>query len=336
MNFLSVGDLALTFQNRRHVVQFKSDLARLSQELATGQKSDLSTVSGGDFMPITTLERALKANGAHGTSISEATMFAATMQASLEFIQTGSAELGPALLMAGNSEHPMMITTATADAITKFDSVVSALNTQVAGRYAFSGMATDSPALAPAADILAALQVAISGQVTATGIEAAVDAWFDTPGGGFETVGYTGSSTPLADFRLSDSDSGGLKITGADPEIREVLKGYALAALVGQGALNANVTERAALTRRAGEKVLSADSVLAVLRAEVGTAQAHFEQAATRNAAEKSALEIARSDLTAIDPYRAATEMEATRAQLETLYSLTVRMSRLSLAEFMR
>lgn len=336
MNFLSVGDLALTFQNRRHVAQIKSDLARLSEEIASGQKSDLSTLSGGDFLPIASLERSLKANLAYSTAIAEAAMFTSAMQASLEMVQSSSADLGPALLMAGNSEHPTMIRTATADAISKFGAAVSAFNTQVADRYAFSGAATDRPALATADDMLANLQTAIAGQTTAAGVDAALDAWFDTPSGGFETVGYTGSTAQISDFQLSDTDSSRLRITAADPEIREVLKGFALAALAGQGALNGNTVEQAALARRAGERLLSADSALAVLRAQVGTAQAHIEQAEVRNSSEKSALEIARSELTAIDPYRAATQLEATRAQLETLYSLTVRMSRLSLAEFMR
>ncbi len=336
MSYVSVGDLALTFQNRRHNVQIKSDLARLSQELASGQKADISTISGGDFAPIVGLERSLRANAAYAMSTAEASVFASRMQASLEMVGANSTELGPALIMASNSENSMLIQTTTADAKVKFEAVISAFNTQVAGRYAFSGTATDRPAIADADTILASLQTAIAVETTASGVEAAVDAWFDTPAGGFETVGYTGSPNSLEPFRLSDSDTVRMDLTAADPGIRSVLKAFAMASLIGEGALSGNITEQTALTRTTGERLLGADVSLAVVRAKVGSSEARIDNAAARNTAEKSSLEIARTELTAIDPYRAATEIEAVKTQLETLYTLTVRMSRLSLSEYLR
>lgn len=336
MSYVSVGDLALTFQNRRHNVQIKSDLARLSQELASGKKADISTISGGDFAPIVGLERSLRANAAYATSTAEAGVFASRMQASLEMVEANSTELGPALIMASNSENSMLIQTTTADAKVKFEAVISAFNTQVAGRYAFSGTATDRPAIADADTILVALQTAIASETTASGVEAAVDAWFDTPAGGFETVGYTGSPNGLEPFRLSDSDTVRIDLTAADPGIRSVLKSFAMAALIGNGALSGNIVEQTALTRTTGERLLGADLSLAVVRAKVGSSEARIDNAAARNIAEESSLEIARTELTAIDPYRAATEIEAVKTQLETLYTLTVRMSRLSLSEYLR
>ena len=58
--------------------------------------------------------------------------------------------------------------------------------------------------------------------------------------------------------------------------------------------------------------------------------------ASARNGAETSALEIARTDILAIDPYRTATELQSTETRLETLYTLTARLSRLSLSEYLR
>jgi len=336
MNYVSVGDLALTFQNRTQNVQVKSDLARLAQELASGQKSDLSTTTSGDFSPIVGLERSLLANTAFSTSIAEAGMYATAMQISLEMVQTNSSELGPSLLTASSSENQMLIQVTTVDAKEKFEAVISAFNTQVAGRYAFSGASTDTVALADADTILSALQSAIASETTAVGVEAAIDTWFDSPGGGYETLGYTGSNNALAPFRLSDSDSVRVDLTAADDSIRSVLKGFAMAALIGQGALLGSDNERTALTRTAGERLLGADSTLAVIRGAVGSGEARIENAAARNIAEKSTLEIARNELTAVDPFRAATELEALKTQLETLYTLTVRLSRLTLSEFLR
>ena len=55
-----------------------------------------------------------------------------------------------------------------------------------------------------------------------------------------------------------------------------------------------------------------------------------------RNGAETTSLQIARNGITAVDPYETASRLEATRQQLETLYTLTARISRLSLVDFLR
>ena len=155
MNYVSFGDLALTYQSRRHNVQIKTDLQRLSQELASGQRSDISTDGAGDYAPIVGLERSLKANAAYATSTAEAAMFTAAMQSSLEMIQANASELFPALLTASSSEHPTLIQATATDAKVKFEAVVSAFNTRVADRYAFSGDATDGPPLVNAGTMLA-------------------------------------------------------------------------------------------------------------------------------------------------------------------------------------
>lgn len=336
MNFSSIGDLALTFQQRRQNVQIKTDLNRLSQELASGKKADLSTSVSGDYSPIVSIERSLRAADAYSTALAEADLFTATMQSSLEMVQNTSSELGPSLLTASSSGHTMFLQTSANDARTKFASVVSALNTRVADRSTFAGAATDQPALADSETMMAALQTAIAAETTAAGVEAAVDAWFFTPGGGFETSGFLGSGQPVGSFRLSEFDTETVGLTAADPSIRGMLKGFVMAALSGDGLSSLSSNERLDLARMAGERLLSSDSELAVARSEVGSAQARIDTVASRNAAQKTSLEIARSEITAIDPYKTATELEAVRTQLETLYTLTARLSRLSLTDFLR
>jgi len=64
--------------------------------------------------------------------------------------------------------------------------------------------------------------------------------------------------------------------------------------------------------------------------------EAQIDGATARNTAESSALELARAELIAIDPYKAATDLTSVQTQLETLYALTARLSRLSLVEYLR
>ena len=336
MKLVSFGDLAVFYQNRRHTTEIKTELARLTGELSTGKKSDISVGNSHDYMPIIGLERSIAALTTYETSIAEARLFAETMQASLDKIESHADNLSGALLTAGNSVNRTMINAAAADAGTRFKAAVAAFNSKVSDRYAFAGTATDQPALAPAQAIIGDLMVAVAGQTTAAGIETVVDTWFDTPGGSFDTVAYSGSSQRLGPIRIGEREEVNLDAMATDPEVREVLKAFAVAALVDEGVLAGNPTERAALTRRAGELIVESRDDLVDMRARIGSAEARIADVAMASSAEKSALERARADIVSADPYQAATALEAHRAQLETIFAVTARLSRLSLTEFLR
>ena len=59
------------------------------------------------------------------------------------------------------------------------------------------------------------------------------------------------------------------------------------------------------------------------------------EQADTRNGAQQTALSLARSNLVAADPYETASALTQTEGNLQTLYALTARLSRLSLTDYL-
>jgi len=330
------GDMATSFLSLRNNLRLKTDLARLSQELASGQTADLGAATGGDLGNYAGIENALSGLTAFRTSASEAALFTQNVQRSLESVQNTTSEIGPALLLAGSTQEATLIQSAAADARAGFSSVVSILNTRVADRAILAGTATGGTALANAEDMLTALQTAIAAETTAAGVESVVDAWFDDPGGGFETIGYLGNTTELAAFRIGPDEAADLSLRADDPRLREVLKGYAMAALVADDALSGSHPERVALIETAATRLLGADRALTELRAGVGTIEERIENAQARNGAEVSALEIARSDILRVDPYRTATDLKTVEAQLQTLYAITARLSRLSLAEYLR
>ena len=81
--------------------------------------------------------------------------------------------------------------------------------------------------------------------------------------------------------------------------------------------------------------MLTSDKGLAEIRAMVGGFEGQIEGARARNGAEISALQIARSEIVRVDPYEAATELQAVETQLESLYAITARLSRLSLVDYL-
>jgi len=336
MSIQSIGDLALNFQSTRANAQIKSDLSRLNMELASGKKSDLGAATSGDYGPLVAIERSLRFLGAFATANAEATLFASTTQNALETIQDQTSDFGSELLVAASSASMASVGIVASNARVQVEMVLSTLNTQVAGRSVFAGTATDSAAVIDADTLMTALQSLTAAETSAADLETTLDAWFDTPGGGFDSLVYLGSASDLAPMQIAAGESASVGVKADEAAFRTTLKGFAMAALIDGGALAGFENEQIALTKRAGETLLTADNDLAVLRAEIGMSEAQIDQAAIRNTAEISSMEIARSAITSADPYATATELETVSAQLEMLYTLTARLSRLNLSDYLR
>jgi len=336
MSYISIGDMAQTFLLRQQNTHLKTSATRLALELSTGKTSNISQRFSGDFTVISGIENSLKSLHTYVTSAKEAANFSTAMQTALGFVQDQTTSAASSLMLTSNSASLTQIQNTAVDVRQKFDAVVSSLNTQIGGRSIFAGTATNKPAIASASDMIIDLQTAIAGQTTAAGIEAAVNTWFDTPSGGYETTGYLGSSTKLAPFKIGTDQNVSVSFTASDTTLRDTLKGLALAALVSEGALSGNISEQALLLKNAGTSLLSVGENQTGMRANIGTAQANIDTVIAHSAAEISALDITKAKLLSVDPYESASELEAVQTQLETLYALTARISRLSLVDFLR
>jgi len=335
MSIISIGDMAQTFMIRQQNTQLKTTATQLALELSTGYTSDISKRFSGDFTVISSLETSLKSLAAYKTSATEVANFTNIMQTALGYMQDQTTQAATSLMLTANSESLVQIQNTAFDVRQKLDAVVSALNTQAGGRSLFAGSATDKPALASAEIMISELQVAISGQTTAADVEAAVNAWFG-PGGGYETAGYLGSATALSPFLIGADQKAEVSITANDSIIRDTLKGLALAALVADGALSGNISEQRQLLSTAGSSLLSVGEKQTGIRANLGAVEAFIEAVTAHSSSEMSALEILKTNLLSVDLYQTASELEAVQTQLETLFALTARMSRLSLVDFLR
>lgn len=336
MNTVSIGDLANTFTIRRQTSGLKADLNRLASEMTTGRKADLGASLAGDFGPFAGIERSLRALTAYSTANKEAAGMLEASQLALGNVQSMGRDLSAAVLTASNTEDPVMIGATAEDARQKLSAVVSSLNTSYAGRSLFGGAATDRPALASGDTMLAELATLVAGETTAAGIVTAVDSWFDDAGGGFETAGYLGSSNDMGPLMIAEGETVAVGLRADDQVMRDTLKGYALMSLIAEGALDGDGGEQAALAGAAAGKMLAADGDLTDARARIGAVEARVEDAQARNAAETSAYELARNELIGADPYDTATELQSVYAQIETLYTVTARISGLTFTDYMR
>lgn len=334
MGAVSLGDMARSFMLRRHTTDLKQDLQRLTNEAATGRVSDTAAQVSGDLVPIAGIDASLARLKGYGAVTSEAGLFAGAMQTALATLDTLATSLSNALISTATGGSTTLIDAAGKDAEQNLQTALSALNTRFGDRSLFAGTETTAAATADSDTLLTALTAAVAGAVSAEDVETAVNGWFASPSG-YAAVVYQGGDA-LTALSIAPGEQARIDITAADPALRDTIKGLALAALLNRGVLAGQNTGRQDLARRAGLSLLETKTDRTNVAARLGLVEAQIDAAATRNAHETSALQIARNGITEADPYETATRLDETQAQLEKIYALTARLSRLSLLDYLK
>jgi flagellar hook-associated protein 3 FlgL len=334
--FLSLGDLSSTLLLRQQTTQLKRELQRGVVEVTTGRTSTLSTHLKGDFRALAAFDRSIRLGESRRPALAEAQILAEAMQSKLAILQSETETAALSLVADSNVGSAQTLTAHGTTARRGLEAAIDALNQQVAGRSMFAGAAIDRSPLASASEIMTQLETLTAGETTAAGVIALVDDWFDTPGGGFETVGYLGSTERPVPVRLSDGTTADLGALASDPEIRDALRSLALGALLSGPTLAGDLTARQVLAQEAGLRGIAAASQVTESRARVGSVEEKIGTVQSRNEAEIAARKLALVDLVGIDPHDAATRLQATQSQLETLFALTARVQSLTLADYLR
>lgn len=336
MSWSSLGDAARFHTIQQDGTRLRQEMQRLTSELSSGRQADLGRALGGDFTALADITRSLHLTQTFSRSIAEAGLAANARQIALERIETEIDGLGLNILGISAAGSLQDMTLALADAPERLEQVVGALNTRVAGVSLFAGNAPDRPALISGAAMLAELRPLVASAASPADMVAAVEAWFLTPGGGFETVAWQGGTGPAAPAILGEGHQTQAAITALDPSLRDVLTGLALTALAAEMTGPSAGDDRRALVGAAATRLQGGEDALIRLRSDLGTAQARIEEARVTAETARAGFEIEQGRLTEADPYKAATDLQAIQTRLETLYVLTARLSRLTLTEFMR
>ncbi len=334
MSFHAIGDLAQFMTKRRHSANLQSQIGRLSQELSTGKTSDITRSQNASFGYLADVEHQIVLNSAFKIAAKEASAQASSMQTVLDLVQTKVADMSGTAILAGNGLNGPALANASATARGGLDSIMAALNTSVAGRPVFGGTDLSRAPLVSSDDLMNVITASVSSAGDAASVIAAVDVFFDTPGGGFDANVYVGGDQDFAAFQLGGGESVQLSIR-ADDALKAVLKDMVIAAVAGEASLSLSHGERLTLLHKAGNSMLSSIDGIIRIRSDLGVAEARIDQSAARIGAERASLSISRNELTSVDLFETATALEQAQLQLETIYTLTARTSRLNLANFL-
>ena len=336
MTMSTLGDLRQHFLSTRNTTLMKTELSTLVQELTTGQKSDLTAHLGASQTKVASLDRQLQILTSFANANTQTSQFLSVMQNALGNIEQHRSNASTTLLMINDSSTLTQISDAGYAARGGFDATIQSLNMRSGDRSVFGGNDLDSTPLAPAQDMIDALKLEIAGLTDAGDIKVAVDAWFNTPGGGFEAAGYQGDTANNLQRSIDADLNVEIPLRADDTILRETMAAFALGALAGDTDVALTTQSRQALQKESAEALFSLAAPLASAQGRVGYIESQVEEASARIAAQQSSFGIARNTLVSADPFETATRLESVQLQLETHYTLTARLSRLTLTEYLR
>lgn len=332
MTIPTLGDLAQTFVARRQTTVLKQQMSRLTGELSSGRTSDITRHLKGSFSQIADIRHRMQVQDGYRTSNAEAAHFTSAMQRALDTVRLEVEDLAHGAIGAGVIAGQTATSAIAGQATNALGTIVSALNTGTAGRPLFSGNDPDRAPLVSSQDILNQARSAIGTATDAPSIRAALKDFFDQ-GGGFDTAVYRGGTQDASPFRLGDGESVQLSVRADDAVFRDTLRFTVMAALAGDSTLDP-VTQNA-LVLEARDGLLNQAHHVTRLQADLGDAEHRIEQSSVRIAAELSGLDQAQAQLLSVEPFETATALEDVQFQLESIYTVTARASRLNLMNFL-
>lgn len=337
MTVNSIGDQARAFVLKAATAQLKTTLDVLTQEVSSGEVADLGMRLQGNSRTLNAIEARMKMLDQYQRNAAEAASVTGTMQDVLGAIHASTSQLALAIQTEPSAPTSQTLMVRADEISQAFSATVQGLNTEIAGRHLFSGLATDHSPLISADEILDHLGVATAGLSTAQDIAAAVSDWFDAPAAsGFLGLAYLGTSGGVRQIEVAEGHAIGVATTAADPAIREVMKGLATAALVSRGVLAGDDSAQRQLMATGAQILIRNESSLLSATARIGLQQKIVADSQTTNASALSVLTIARNDLRQADPYQTSVALTHTQNQLDALYTVTARLSKLQLVEYLR
>lgn len=335
MAISSIGDLASGFVLRQQSNILKQKMARLTEELSGGITADVTRHLAGNFSSLADVGHRLALLGSHATSAAQGRVDSGVMQTSLSRFRNEAQLLGETAITFAMSPGTNLVAGTAGEARKALGSMLSALNVTVAGRSLFAGDEVGTAAIANPADFMAAIGNAAAGATSAGDLLTAMDLFFDTAGGSFETAIYQGGAAARASYPLGEGEAVTLDLRADDPVFRDTLKQVAIAALLDDPGISLSRPDQISLVRQVGETLLTSQDRLTGIEADLGFAQGRIDRAATRISAETAGLNMMQAELLGIDPFEAASELETVQFRLETLYTLTARNARLNLLNFL-
>lgn len=336
MQISTYPDLLAYSRRNRTTAQIRDQIQTVSQEAVTGLRADLKTATNGDVGRAHLLQKAqsdlLQAQEVN--TLSETRL--SFMSRAISGARTTLNSIDTRGFIALNSGTPNGVEAIADEAENSIALIMNALSTTHGERNLFSGDRTNVTPFAGAEALLEDVRNLIATAPDANAAMIAIDDYFDTPGGGFDTNIYQGGDGLPPALPIGNGQIIQVPVKANNTEIKDVLKGLALMATAKDTLPPTDTAGFAFLFEEGTKAVAKGGSGLIRLETDIGTLGETIEKAKTQNDNERAALETAFQNLFGRDQFEAAAELQSLQVQLEASYTITSRLSNLTLTNFLR
>ncbi len=336
MQLTSFPDLLSYSRRNRTTAAIKARLDIASQEAVTGLKADLTEATGGRTGNAHLLSKALN-------DIEQGSRINAMSTSRLDMISQGISGARNAMdgidtraIVALNSEGTAALQNIAEAAKANLNSVLSSLQSKQGTRNLFSGNAPDTPPFASVDTLLDDVRAIMTTSGGPADITAALDTYFNSPDGGFQTDFYTGGTGNPPPMQIGDGEAINLEIRGDNQSIKDTLRGLAVMATAETSGYAIGSTEFGEIFSDGIAATTKGTSGFIALEGNMGILSEVLEKSSRRNQFESLSLNAAYQSLVGRDQFEAAAELKQLEVQLESSYIITSRLSDLSLTNYLR
>ena len=340
MNSVSTSTLFVIPRNA--VADVQKQLADAETELTTGFLADPVKSLGSQIGLDQTLQAqsATLTNFQSNNTIAQSSLTAT--QNALTSITSDAQSFVGALITAQSTGD---VATLQTQAQQFLASLASQLNTSVGGSYIFGGINNSTPPLSDDSQSAqnatsAAFQALLSStsstvsSLSATDMQAFLSGAFANlfTGSNWSSNWSQASSTPMSAL-ISPNQTVTTSATANDPAFQDLVSAYVSVADLSFN--NLNPSTQLAVVKNAQQLMGSATQGITNLQSSLGISQSQITNANSLMQTQATLMNNTVSQIAGVDPSQAATNLSNLTTQLETAYSLTDRISKLSLANYL-
>ncbi|MCM2291381.1 flagellar hook-associated family protein [Allorhizobium sp. BGMRC 0089] len=348
-----------TIQNamRLTISDAQKQMVDLQKEVTTGEYADVGTQLGAQTSSAVDLTR----DSLRLQSLSDANSIADTRlsasQAALDQILSAAQTLQSTYVSIGNNTDNATLTTAQQTATNALNTFTSAANTSANGEYLFSGINTD---VKPMADYNAVdsdgnvssakqafddafqsyfgMSVNDSATSSITSdqmkdfLENTLEPMFTT-----DTSGWTDNWSSASDTTVSSRISKTEVVQTSSTANSNGFRYMGLASVIGEEMLSMNLSTdtRSTMVNKAIDYTGKAITGIQNEQTQLGLSQQRIKDANDSLSSQKDIIETQLTSLTGVDAYEASTKLNNLQSLIETSYTLTARLQKLSLVDYL-
>lgn len=342
-----ISSYSISSALRQSVLTAQSNLAIAEKEVSAGTYANVGLKLGestGQDLSLRSEESMLETitatNGVASARLS-------STQTILGNLQTNAQNFLNSLISStGTSSANSLQATAQAD----LQSLISGLNTSVGGQYIFGGINSGTKPItdyyAPGSPNQAAVDGAFSStfgfsqssanvsSITGTQMQSFLDTQFPTLFQGANwTSDWSSASNTALSSQISGTQTADTSVSANQSAFQDLSQAYAMVADLGTRNLSADALN--AVTTTAASLLQKAVTGLTNMQTSVGLVQSSVSNANDQMSVQMSILTTQINNLEDVNPYEASTQVTNLQTQIETAYSLTAQLQKLSLVNYL-